>query len=267
MKTQLINSLIRNIDSRLSVAKCTLAGLTISLCSCHSVPDGVLSEDEMTELLTEMTLAESYRNVEGNVPDSIRNQLGEGILASHGYTYEQLDSSLNWYGRHLDKYYKIYDRVDRELYKRQRKLAKKSGDVKGSGDISGENLWPYADHFWLSPLSDSDGLNFDITGASLLKGESLEWKLRLNKEGNIKIILGAEYSDGTVTYANTGSYGQKRLKLQLLTDTSKQVKRIIGIIHADKNSLPLWADSVQLTKLPYDSAGYYRLHTQRTYRK
>lgn len=253
--------------SKILLLGIVIIALTFIFSACKNTPNRVLSEDEMVELLTEMTIAESYKNVEGyNLSETEKANLGEAILAKHGYTYEQLDSSLNWYGRNLDKYYDLCEKVDKEIYKRQKKIAKLSGSPEQISE-SYENLWPYPDHFWITPLGGLEGINFNITGAGLLKGESLEWKFRLNTNGNIKALLGAEYEDGTVSYASGGTYGQRKLNVNLVTDTSKQVKRIIGIAYADKGMLPIWADSVQLVKLPYDSASYYRINGQRRYHR
>lgn len=239
------------------------AAVALSSVSCKRDGD-IIPEGDMVDLMAEMAIAEAYRDAGvGHLPDSVRRNIGEGILAEHGYTYSQLDSTLNWYGLHLDKYYKLYDKVDKEIASRQRKLAKASGGEVGNDN--GENIWPYADHFWLSPLGNTDGMHFTVAGSSLIKGESLEWKMRLNNSANVKAFLGVEYTDGTVSFANSGSYGERRLKVDLITDTAKQAKRIIGILQADRTAMPVWADSVQLNKQPYDSTIYYRIRSQKTY--
>lgn len=242
--------------------------LILILCAgCSKTPKDVIDEDEMVELLADMSIAEAYKSAGvGKLPDSIRRNLGEGILAGRGYTYQQLDTSIAWYGRHIDKYYELYDRVGQEIVKRQRRIAKASGESE-MASMNAENLWPYNENMMISRLGNNEGVSFAVSAASLLKGERLEWQLRLNKGANIKAILGVEYTDGTVAYAHSGSYGERKVKVNLITDTARQAKRIIGILHADQSQLPLWADSIRITKLPFDSTEYYRINVQRNYGK
>lgn len=220
----------------------------------------------MIDLIAEMAIAESYRDMGAateKLPDSIRHNIGEAVLARHGYTYEQMDSSLNWYGKNLDQFYELYAKADKEITKRQKKIAKATGNTELENKE--ENLWPYADHFLISPLGNSDGLNFSINAKSLLKGENLVWKMRLNRTGNFKAFLGVEYADGSVSYSNSSNFGERKIKVELITDTTRKPIRIIGILQADKSALPVWVDSIQINKMPFDSTLYSRRNSQRNY--
>lgn len=242
-----------------------LAAALMLFVSCSDRPKGVLSDDEMTELLTEMTLAEAARQNggTGRLPDSVRRNLGEAILARHGYTYARLDTSLAWYGKHLDKYYDMYADVDKRLQKMQRNSSRDYSSVSASSD---DNLWPYSDYMIISPLGTVDGIIFSIPSGSLKKGESLEWRMRLNGVYDGKSLLGVQYEDGSVSSTGSALYGSRNIDLTLVTDTGKNVRRIFGSVNIDRQSMPAWADSIRLLKTPYDSVAYYRIHTQRRYK-
>lgn len=237
--------------------------------SCSDRPKEVLSDKQMVELLSEMNLADAYKdNGSGQLPDSVRNNLGEGILAAHGYTYAQLDTTLKWYGQHLDKYYDLLDKVDKTLLVRQKRIDHKAGD-KSSIDQqnSGENIWVLSDHYWFSQLGNTSGMYFDIAGDQVEKGESLLWKFRVHNNGSVKVYLGVEYEDGSTSYTSGGNNGENQVKLTLLTDTLHKVKRIIGNIYVDRDRMPLWVDSIRMLRQPYDSIKYSSTHYQKVYSK
>ena len=80
-------------------------------------------------------------------------------------------------------------------------------------------------------------------------------------------MIGVEYTDGTKSLVANSNMGNRKLKLTLITDTSRMVKRVFGTVNIDKNAMPIWADSISLRKLPFDSTQYYRFNSQRFYRK
>lgn len=248
-----------------SIGSAFLALLLILSAACSDRPKEIIPEKEMIQLLADMHVAEAMRQTGGmsGLPDSVRRNIGEAILAKRGYTYARLDTTLGWYGRHVDKYFDLFDQVDKELAKRQKKIDSDAGIAVETG----ENLWPYPDHIYFSPLGNTSGINFSVDGAPLAKGDMLKWEIRLLSDGNLKGTLGVKYSDGSTSFMTASTYGEKHLKMTFMTDTSKTVSRIYGTLSLPRSAMPLWADSVQLRKLPYDSTEYYKINSQRNYRK
>lgn len=236
-----------------------LAAALTGLSSCDSRPEGVLSDDEMVQLLADMQMAEAYNQGRyGQLSDSARNALGEAVMAKHGYTYAMLDSTLAWYGRNIDNYYDLFDRVEKELTRRQQKLSGGKEDAFGAD----ANIWPYGRYAYFSANGLTDGLFFSLPFSGLRKGESLEWRMKLSSQAEGRAMLGVDYTDGTSTVYTSSSYGDKELKVELMTDTSRSVRRIFGHLKIDRQKMPLWADSISLTRMPYDSASYYKIVQQ-----
>lgn len=253
----------RNLSSKMFLLTAFI--LLIVSSSCLHRPDNVLSEDEMIDLMADMQLAEAYLKDgnPGNLPESIRSNLAEAVLAKHNISYCQLDSTIAWYGRHLDDYYDMQDNVDKELSKRLRKSAGNNRDL----DMSGEELWHFPSHTFISNLGLTDGLNFSILSPDIIKGESLKWNIRFSSPGDIKLLLGVDYNDGTTGYTtSTPNYNDRNQSVELIVDTSKVVTRIYGNVRVNDKRLPIWADSIRLTKLPFDSLTYYRFSGQRSYK-
>ncbi len=95
------------------------------------VPDDILSEKKMQAVQVDMQLAEAMINLDSKAfSDNARKEaLYQSIFRKYDITQAEYDSSLIWYGRHLDIYMKVYDRVLADLNKRQKAL----GDVQAFG--------------------------------------------------------------------------------------------------------------------------------------
>ena len=99
---------------------------TTLLAACSKVPDGILSEKKMQGVLMDMLLAEAMVNVDYNTykSDTMKLALYESVFRKHDITQAVYDSSLVWYGRNLDIYMEVYNRVLADLNKRINNLKK-----------------------------------------------------------------------------------------------------------------------------------------------
>ncbi len=240
-----------------SMAALLLAG------GCSGRPDGVLSDREMESLLADMMLAEAYdRSGEArDLPDSVRRTIGGRVLARHGVDHESLDSTYSWYARNLDDYYKLYANVGKRLENQRRKIAGTSQmDEQPLNDI-----WALPGHIWFSPLADSEALVFQIPGDAVEKGERLQFKMSLSAGGEAEVMFGIEYADGTSVVAQRSVGADRKLDQTLVSDTALDARRIFGVVRVPRRARPMWADSIILLKLPFDSVAYGNAWGQRRY--
>lgn len=174
---------------------------------------------------------------------------------------------MNWYGRNIDEYYKLDAEVNRTLAKRQRDLAKRgSGVVEQQTAI--DDIWPYKRTALIWEGSGSNVLEFSLPAGEVSKGSSLEWSMRLRQPVESYMLLGVEYKDGEISYANRTSNGQKKLETSLQTDTARSITRVFGHFLVKKNSeMPVFIDSIILRPVPFDSTRYHRVYSQRKLRK
>ncbi len=243
------------------------AVLVILSAGCNKRPDKVLSDDEMVSLIADMQLAESYWNLKssGSADVEQRELMGKRVLAAHGVTVEQLDTSLSWYGRNMDTYEELYAKVDREIASRRKKLMKGSAD-----DIEmdeGNNLWPYGRHGVISSLGISDGYVFSVSSDNLEKGDAVEWKMNITPSVQVQGVLGVEYEGGDVSYVHRLFQGSSsKFEMRVQTDTARVVSRVFGTLRVkDTGRLPVMTDSISLVRLPLDSTLYYRMNGQQNY--
>lgn len=234
----------------------------VLLGSCIRRPDGVLSDKEMAPVIADLELAEAYAKTSHSGLDNSKNRaLVDYVLAKHGITREQFDSTMSWYGRNADAYYELCDVVDKELSKRKRQ-------VSGSRSIEVEtsDLWPYSRQSMISRKSGSDAFEFSLPTSDVSAGQRVNLKLRINDAVTGTALLGVEYDNGQKEYMFRRMNMARRLNLTLQTDTGHTVSRIFGnFMVSDRKHLPVWLDSIYLTTLPYDTLEYYSISGQRRF--
>lgn len=242
------------------------------LTACSKRPEGVLSEKQMVDIMADIQIAQAmadtrYSNSGSGGNDIDYSRLTEGILESHNVSRAELDSTLNWYGHNMDRYSRLFTKVDKELQKRARKYAGSHEKIKREvGDD--QDLWPYSSHAWLSSRSASQGLLLSIEKPMLNKGDKVVWKLRINSTtASTTSVLGAEYSDGTTGYVVRHNSGKRNIETEFQTDSSKTVKRLFGSFRPSREGeLPLWIDSISLGKSALDSMEYFKVNQQLLYK-
>ncbi|MDE6336748.1 MAG: DUF4296 domain-containing protein [Muribaculaceae bacterium] len=242
-----------------------LSGLLAS--GCKEQKEKVLSEREMVDLIVDLKLAEAYANsqLSGPNPSEQRRELAKSVLAEHNVTQEQLDTTLGWYGRNLDKYAELYEKVDKRLLDKRKKLLKNS--ESDLAEKEGDNFWLYGKNSIISTLGNNDGWIISLSDPDLGKGDRLEWTMHINNaSAPLMGVLGVDYDDGTSEAVNTYFTNRQHIELALQTDTGKRVQRVYGTMRLKKqDNMPLFADSIALRRLPYDSLEYARFRSQRKY--
>lgn len=234
----------------------------LSLAACVKRPEKVMTDQEMAPIVADYELARACdRGGSVGMRSGGEDDLLLAVLRDHKVSREDYDSTIAWYSRNPDKYFILCEKVEKELDAKQRKYA-------GKGEtLQFDDLWPYGRMMMFSGFASSDGLDFSIPSSEVEPGQKLRLNMRFNSRAEGMALLGVEYEDGMKAY-NTKQLSDRKLELNLQTDTARRVRRIFGNIALDSQSkLPLWADSVSLASLPFDSLEYYRIHSQKIYCK
>lgn len=225
----------------------------ICLTGCNRKPKGVVDEGKMVDILADIQLAEAYYSNAG--PSGIsRNALIESVLDKYGVTTEELDSTIAYYGRNMDEYYLLYEKVEKKL---RNQTASENTEIKEN------DIWPYPSFTVFFPGQISEDMAFSIPADALERGDAVEWKMRLTSPDGIEAMLGVEYDNGMISSFSKNAAGNRSLEVKLQTDTSLVAKRIFGFVSVPESSRPLWADSIRLVKLDYDSLEYYKIRNQK----
>lgn len=245
------------------------AGLFVSLTlfvACSDRPKEVLSEKEMISLMADMQLAEAYSDIEFSSSNLIekKKELAESVLKQHDVSQEQLDSTLSWYGRNIDKYTDLYEKVDVEIKKRRNKMLNIS--TSSQDEQEGDMLWPYSKNGMINALGNSDAFIVSIPEPTLQKGDMILWSMHLNSPAPFTGVLGVDYQDGSSESVTNVFSSNTSLKLRFQTDSSKIVKRIFGTLRVrDRERKAIFADSISLRRMPFDSIEFNKYRNQKKY--
>lgn len=226
--------------------------------ACRKRPKDVLAENDMVDLLVDLQLADAYYSTTSSSPDRVdRKILVESVLEKHGVSREQLDSTISYYGRNMDEYSALYDKVET-------RLRRESG--KNQTEEEKDDIWPYSRFAAIFPNMVSDGISFSFPAEDVAPGSALEWYMRLSAAEGAEAMLGVEYENGNSTFVRKNPSNQRNMQLTLQTDTGQPVKRVFGVMTVPTKNMPVWADSIRLTRADYDSLAYYKIRQQKIVR-
>ncbi len=242
----------------------TIAGVWLLITvSCDTRPDGVLSEGEMADVLADLALVESLSDNQLATygrSDSVAKVYRQSIMAKHGVTEAEFDSTLNWYGHNLEDYAKLYASVDKRIEDREKHYSKATGQ---KADKPENSLLPLPQMLSVGANDPDRGFSFAIDGKKLKKGDCLSFKMRFNRlNGSATVYLAAEYPGMETFYIRRQVHTSGPVDITLQTDSARVPDRIAGYVHlTDLPSQRVWIDSLTLTATPLLPASYHRIHT------
>ena len=228
------------------------------LAACSSQPDYVLSKSRMADLLVDVHRGESIieLNPRDYATDSAKQAIKQSVLAAHGVTQEQLDSSLMWYGHHIEDYMEVYDivtgRLESEM--REMEIADNTGSNQIEMDGDSIDVWSTSRLHRFFPRQPSDAISFTLRRDNHWeKGDIYVWDMRLtgNASSPVRWSMSAEYPDNTVTVASGTLNGIGRHTMTLPTDSAQLPRVIHGYIEYAPipGATSLYTDSISLTRI------------------
>lgn len=231
--------------------------LILLIClSCGKRPGNVLNEDEMIDLMVDMELAEAYSSTQSSFnKNEDRLEMGQRVLAAHGVSGETLDTTLAWYGKNLDEYSALFEKIDEEI-NRRRAIYMDNPEAQEKSKLT---LWPYSEHLVLTKQSGFKDFTFDVESPQIEKGELIRFKFAIASASDLNGILGFEYTDGTGEAMSSNHKSNKQFEIELQSDTGKSIKRIYGIISfPNERDYPVYIDSLAIIREPFDSIQYHQ---------
>lgn len=142
----------------------TLCLLMMLMAACApSLPDGVLTRDEMEDVLYDFHIAQTlYDTREYHSTESDIIALRANVLKKHGLTQQEWDKSMAYYCQHADELHHIYlalvDRVERNVIA----LGGKSEGMQGE-EADTANVWNANANVILMQQPPYNVLSYDIT--------------------------------------------------------------------------------------------------------
>lgn len=105
-----------------AAAALLFSALLMFACNKNKVPEGIIKEKTMIELLTEMHTADAYftliTDYECDTMIGEINYTYTQIFKKHGTTKEQFERSLDYYSQNPKKFREMYEKVVLKLNKK-----------------------------------------------------------------------------------------------------------------------------------------------------
>jgi hypothetical protein len=233
------------------------------LTTCSKVPDHILSEKKMQDVLLDMHLAEAiitsdYKKYDN---DTIKKVLYQSVFVKHGITQADYDSSLVWYAQHLDIYLKVYDRAKIEIENEIKDMGDVQAKAAPSSNQDSIDVWPRRTSFELTPKALFNGIVFDVSpdvsyssGSSFVLGMKV-WGLKEGSRYYPEVRISAYQGDTIITINHTiRQDGYQEIALKSLP--TRQIKQVYGYIRLDNTDsayYKVYLDSINLMKYNYGS--------------
>ena len=182
--------------------------IQVVVIGCDKRPDLVLSEREMTALLVDIHRSEAYLTAGSAIflSDSAKKVLRQSILKKHGVTQAEFDSSLNWYGRNIDEYVKLYANVEKQLdikLKSAYKRAETSGEIASNDLDDSQNLWHGTPISRISKNEDLHLISFQLrpNEDNITSGDRFNWQFRkANDRTEVSMFMAVDYENKKLSF-------------------------------------------------------------------
>ena len=270
----------------------------LALVSCGRTPGGVLSINEMADLIADLQLADAYIEAHSSDFDNDSTMLviKQSVFKKHGITQEDYDSSMVWYAHNMEDYIKAYDKAVGMLKQRYDKLDKGGNDQpedimagptgapthdatprhapaakhmkRLKTDINGDSadLWQGQRSYTLMQGARRGFITFDVfPDANKQPGDRYQLAYKLLRGGNeFKVCLSVDYTDGATSQLARGTNSDGWVTIDVQSDTARQVRRIYGYVSYDiKRGHMATVDSLSLMRTHKNPGNYGLIHAQR----
>lgn len=231
------------------------------LTACTGVPDDVIQPEQMARLLADIHIGESV--VEGNPSkfptDSSKRAFKQAIYASNGVTPAEVDSSLKWYGYHMDKYVEVYDRTIEMLNEDIETVQKRAGStataVNSSNAVAMEgdsvDVWYDVRFRPFSSNLPSDIMPFVLrTEPNWERGDVYTFRSKFtgnSRQAHFNVAV--EYDDGSVETSSANLIGDGWHEVKFALDSARQAREIYGTLqYTGPRGETSFVDSISLTR-------------------
>jgi hypothetical protein len=250
----------------IKIKYCIVASLIALITSCSKVPNDILSEKKMQEVLTDIYIAEgiiSYE-VETYNNDSIKQVVFNSVFKKHGVTQAVYDSSMVWYARNLDLFLKIYDRAKIDIDHRIADLGDIHAVVAPASNKDSVDIWPRRTTLNLKPNALFNGVTFDIkpernysSGSFFVLGMDV-WGISSDSNNHPEIRISVNQGDTIITI-NEKILNDGYHETILRSVPTKQVRQVYGYIRLDNTDTTyhkIYIDNLNLMKYNYNSEAF-----------
>lgn len=248
-----------------------IAGLMLVLAACSNRPDGVMSQREMRNFLTELHLLEGVlsQNQSGMSDDRTEVYYYNALFEKHGITKADFDSSLVYYTKQPKRFERIYAGVTRDLEELEKDVLAGKFDKTLPDSILLKPEWidlpaALAASYRFTPDSSRTRLSFAVTTSSLMTRDSYHLRFRMRREPRdssegVYAALRVHYADGSVDSLWTPLKNDsilRRYHFRLVASRNLPIDSLSGLLLGSKSTkgeFRVTIDSISLKRqyIPY----------------
>lgn len=246
----------------------------VLLSACISRPDNVLDEDQMTDVLIDVHMAEGLLDMQREemrngerLTDEYQQEIIAAVLLRHGVMKADYDSSLVWYSKNLKQLIRVYDRVQDSLDARHDWwLAQASGIREFGVSLQGDSvqLWTLTDYLLLQGETPQNSRVWTIESDSNYQaGDTLLWQLDVHQLEHRQLIatLAVTMARGDSIWQSASTVVARADRPYVLTavgDSSANIRRTVLSVYL----LPLQSSDTAVNRHPLliDDISLMRYH-------
>ncbi len=249
-------------------ALCILAFLML-LVGCKSTPNGVLSHDDFVDLLVDLHKGEAYTDIFFREfrEDSMKATYQQSLLKKHGITQEEFDTTMVWYGAHIEEYISVYDDVIAQLEKESSQITATANQALSLiGDSV--NLWHESSHYVINRRSPSQFLQFYVEyDENWENGDSYTWQFKtFNNVSSAIMAMVVEYKDFSTEYRTDDVKEDGWKKMTMVIDSLKTPVALYGYVKFDvREDEEVYIDSMSLIRNRFTELEYRRRFNQKRF--
>lgn len=214
----------------------------------------------MSEILADMFIAESVADMNRHqyTSDSSRRLLKQAVLAAHGYSSEDFDTSLVWYGHNYSTYNDVYDRTIEILEEKSAEAG--TALIQANATFYGDSvdIWSGSKYAVVNRRVPSKYIKFGLEcDENSEPGDFYTWRVKLidDMSRSVRWFMLANYSDSTTEYLNSTTSSMGWNEMMFVTDSTRTLTDISGyfeiIIDRDiqeQKVKDIWLDSISLIR-------------------
>lgn len=240
----------------------------LPLLSCSETPAGVIEPHEMARLLIDIHKSESVieLNRRDYRDDSIKMAIEEAVYSRHKIDKEQFDSSLSWYGHHIEEYMKVYDEVIEQLQYDIEQTEAIASKVQMIAIGDSADTWSSSSRITINGYSPQKDLFMELfQDETWEKGDNYTMNLKLiNSLSPIKIVLGVEYEDGQLEWIENSLNDPGKYSFTFISDSTKTMRKVFGLMDIEpQNMETIFLDSISVMRTRSNRENYSRRYSQK----
>lgn len=216
-----------------------VAFVAISVVACNEKPENILPKETFTQVLYDIHMMDALLTDKKLFDEQIYNDSSashyNSIWKKHNITYQQFETSIDYYVRNTEEFLVIYDTIVARMEREREKYHKLATNSSEEIDYN-LNLWSQKDNWSQPEEGQTTAIPFTIPttthGTYILSADILVYPEDSSLHG--KTSISAYYEDESYETVNSELHPKDgkwhSYSIKLVTNKQKKLNRITGAV-------------------------------------